>query len=83
MVPSKFRLSLDDLTEIFESLSMITNLTLNNYFITYCTFKKMCHQNQPSGFFDVWTFYRCFDTDLRDLKQKNKFDTDQLPYFLI
>ena len=33
----------------------------------------MCHQNQPSGFFKVWTFFRCFDRDLRELKQTNFF----------
>ena len=34
----------------------------------------MCHQNQQSGFFKVWTFFRCFDRDLWELKQNNKFD---------
>ena len=43
----------------------------------------MCHQNQPSGFFKVWTFFRCFDRDLRELKQKNKLDTDQLFYYIL
>ena len=42
----------------------------------------MCHQNQPSGFFKVWTFFRCFDRDLRELKQKNKFDADQLFHYI-
>ena len=44
---------------------------------------KMCHENLPSGFFKVWTFFRCFDRDLRELKQKNKFDTDQLFYYIL
>ena len=43
----------------------------------------MCHENQPSGFFKVWTFFRCFDRDLRELKQNNKFDTDQLFYYIL
>ena len=37
---------------------------------------KMCLQNKRSGFFKVWTFFMYFDRDLRELKQKNKFDTD-------
>ena len=37
-----------------------------------------CCQNQPSCYFKVWTFFKCFDRDLRELKQNNKFDTDQL-----
>ena len=37
---SKCGLSLDVLTEILESWSRSTNLTLTNYFITYWTFKK-------------------------------------------
>ena len=45
--------------------------------------QKMCHQNQPSGFFKVWPFFRCFDRDLRDLKQNNKFDSDQLFYYIL
>merc|ERR1712015_351600 len=36
-----------------------------------------------SGFFKVWTFFRCFDRDLRELKQNNKFDTDQLLYYIL
>ena len=32
----------------------------------------MCHQNQPSGFFKVCSFFRCFDRDLRELEQNNK-----------
>ena len=43
----------------------------------------MCHQNQQSGFFKVWTFFRCFDRGLRELKQNNKFDTDQLFYYIL
>ena len=43
----------------------------------------MCHQNQPSGFFKVWTFFRRFDRDLRELKQNNKFGTDQLFYYIL
>ena len=37
---SKYGLSLDVLTEIFERWGRIINLTLTNYFITYWTFKK-------------------------------------------
>ena len=44
--------------------------------------QKMCHQNQSSGFFKVWTFFRCFDRDLRELKQNNKLDTDKLFYYI-
>ena len=43
----------------------------------------MCHQNQQSGFFKVWTFFRCFDRDVRELKQKYKFYTDQLFYYIL
>ena len=45
--------------------------------------QKMCYQNQPTGFFKVWTFFRCFDRDLRELKQNNKFGTDQLFYYIL
>ena len=45
--------------------------------------QKICYQNQPSGFFKVWTFFKCFDRDLRELKQKNKLDTDQLFYYIL
>ena len=44
---------------------------------------KNVSSNQPSGFFKVWTFFRCFDRDLRELKQNNKFDTDQLFYYIL
>ena len=39
--------------------------------------------NLPSGFFKLWTFFRCFDRDLRELKQNNKLDTDQLFYYIL
>ena len=42
-----------------------------------------CCQNQPSCYFKVWTFFKCFDRDLRELKQNNKFDTDQLFYYIL
>ena len=43
----------------------------------------MCHQNQQSGFFKVWTFFSYFDRDFRELKQNNKLDTDQLFYYIL
>ena len=62
---------------------------LNNKFDTDQLFhyilniQKMCYQNQPSGFFEAWTFFRCFDRGLRELKQNNKLDTDQLFYYIL
>ena len=43
----------------------------------------MCYQNQPSGFFKVWTFFRCFDRGLREFKQNNTLDTDKLFYYIL
>ena len=40
----------------------------------------MWQQSQPSGLVKVWTFISCFD---RELKQTNKFDTDQLFYYIL
>ena len=31
----------------------------------------------------VWTFISCFDRDLWEMKQTNKFDTDQLFYYIL
>ena len=45
--------------------------------------QKMCHQHQPSSSFIVWTFFKCFDRDLRELKQNNKFDTNQLFHYIL
>ena len=43
----------------------------------------MYFQNQANYFFKGWTFFRCFYRDLRELKQNNKFDTDQLFYYIL
>ena len=69
VVSSKYGLSLNVLTDIFESWSRRTNLTLTNYFITYWTFKNA--SSKPAKWF---VFFRCFDRDLWELKQNNKFD---------
>ena len=42
-----------------------------------------CHQSQPSNFFKVWTFFRCFDRDLWKMRQNNKFDTAQLFNYIL
>ena len=43
----------------------------------------MYYQNQANYFFKGWSFFRCFDRDVRELKQKYKFDTDQLFYNIL
>ena len=43
----------------------------------------MYFQNQANYFFKGWTFFKCFDRDLRELKQNKKFDTDQLFYYIL
>ena len=43
----------------------------------------MCYQIQPSVFFIVWTFISCFARDLREIKQNNKFNTDQLICYIL
>ena len=58
-------------------------LDTDQLFYYILNIQKMCHENQPSGFFKVWTFFRCFDRDHRELKQNNKFDTDQLFYYIL
>ena len=40
----------------------------------------MFHENPPSVFFKAWTFLKYFDRDVWELKQNDKFDTDQLFY---
>ena len=63
------------------SIKLSNKFDTDQLFAYILNIQKMCHQHQPSSSFIVWTFFKCFDRDLRELKQNNKFDTNQLFHY--